>query len=138
MVSTKWISAGALALACIASLGARAEDRPHRQPPPEAYTACSAKKANDACSVQLRDRAVEGTCKADAQEQLFCRPLHPPHRGPPPEAFAACESKKAGDACTAQTPDGEKAGVCREGREGGVFCAPPHMQHGEPPPPPQE
>lgn len=57
-------------------------------PPPlpaEAYTACESKSSGDACSVQIRDRTIEGTCTAHPSDQrLFCRPSGPPP-GPRPD-----------------------------------------------------
>lgn len=57
-------------------------------PPPlpaEAYSACASKSAGDACTIQLRDRTLEGSCAAAANEQrLHCRPNGPPP-GPPPQ-----------------------------------------------------
>jgi hypothetical protein len=50
-------------------------------PPPEAFSACQGKSVNAQCTVQLPDRAVSGTCAADTQSNLFCRPDRPP---PPP------------------------------------------------------
>jgi hypothetical protein len=50
--------------------------------PPEAYAACDSKREGDACSVQIRDREIQGTCTSgDTTGKLFCRPSGPP---PPP------------------------------------------------------
>jgi hypothetical protein len=50
-------------------------------PPPEAFSACQAKSVNAQCAVQLPDRTIPGTCTADAQNNLFCRPER---AAPPP------------------------------------------------------
>ncbi len=56
---------------------ASAEGRPPL--PPEAYAACDSKREGDACSVQIRDREIQGTCTSgDTTEKLFCRPSEPP------------------------------------------------------------
>jgi hypothetical protein len=49
-----------------------------RMVPPEAFSACEGKKNADECSVELRDRTIEGACAADDQNRLFCRPARPP------------------------------------------------------------
>lgn len=50
-------------------------------PPEPAFTACEAKAAGDACSAQLGDRTLAGTCRAHpAAGRLFCMPDHPPPR----------------------------------------------------------
>jgi hypothetical protein len=47
--------------------------------PPEAYAACDSKREGDACSVQIRDREIQGTCTSgDTTGKLFCRPSGPP------------------------------------------------------------
>ncbi|MDP9152192.1 MAG: hypothetical protein M3O36_19880 [Myxococcota bacterium] len=54
--------------------------------PPEAYAACDTKREGDTCSVQIRDREIQGTCTAgDTAGRLFCRPSGPP----PPHGTAA-------------------------------------------------
>lgn len=54
-------------------------------PPAEAYTACESKSSGDACTVQFRDRTIEGTCTAHPSDQrLVCRPNGPPP-GPRPD-----------------------------------------------------
>lgn len=80
-------------------------------PPPEAFTACEGKARGDACTVQLRDRAINGVCDAPPGEsRLACRPDGPPP--PPPEAFTACDGKARGDACSVQIHDHTMNGVC--------------------------
>ena len=52
--------------------------------PPEAYAACESKSEGEACTVQLRDREIHGTCAPDREgKRLFCRPSDMPP--PPPE-----------------------------------------------------
>lgn len=68
---------------------ARAEDnRPpphgaHGPPPPEAFSACTDKKSEDACTVTFGEHAMSGVCVASREDEtkLFCRP---DHRPPPP------------------------------------------------------
>lgn len=98
-----------------------------RRPPPEAVAACKSRSAGDACSVTLRDRTLDGVCRAAPEGgELACMPDGPPP-GPPPEAVDACASKAAGDACTVSFPDGNSVeGVCRSGPDGNgpLACAP--------------
>jgi len=56
----------------------------HRAPPEEAFTACANLAEEAACTVQLHDRSIEGTCKKAPDERLFCHPTHMPPP-PPPE-----------------------------------------------------
>ncbi|HTQ42586.1 MAG TPA: hypothetical protein VMI75_07485 [Polyangiaceae bacterium] len=57
--------------------------------PPEAYAACQSKSEGEACTVQLRDREIHGTCAPDRDgERLFCRPIDMP---PPPAEGALGE-----------------------------------------------
>jgi hypothetical protein len=62
------------------------EGAPGGMPPEEVFTACDGKKAGDACSVKMGDRALDGTCAVppeSAQDsRLSCRPSSQP--GPPP------------------------------------------------------
>jgi len=90
------------------SAHARATDQP--QPPPEAYAACTDKAAAAACSVVFGDHTITGTCVAQSDGKLFCRPDRPPP--PPPEAYAACANKKSSDACSklACAPSGPPPG----------------------------
>lgn len=121
------------------AFGARAEPppgEPHHQPPKEAYNACASSKAQDKCAVTLDDRTIDGTCAADADAVLFCRPAHPPgghHRGPPPEAFTACEGKAAAAACTVQHHDQSVNGTCEQGPDGGdkLACRPERPPEGK-------
>lgn len=53
-----------------------------RGPPAEAVEACKGLAESAACSFQLRDRTVDGTCVAGPKDApLACRP-----NGPPPRA----------------------------------------------------
>lgn len=63
----------------------RADDCPsaHHGPPPEAYDACTQKKAGDGCQVTHHDHTVTGTCADAPDGRLACKPDHPPP-GPPP------------------------------------------------------
>jgi hypothetical protein len=54
----------------------------HRGPPPEALAACEDKSEGDACTVQLGDRTIDGTCEAPTNRKLACVPADMP---PPPE-----------------------------------------------------
>lgn len=56
------------------------------KPPQEAYDACSSANENDTCKVSFRGREIGGTCHADSDSKLFCRPAGgPPGGQPPPE-----------------------------------------------------
>ncbi|MDP9035988.1 MAG: hypothetical protein M3O50_14405 [Myxococcota bacterium] len=67
----------AIAVASATTGNARAEGLPPL--PPEAYAACDSKREGDTCSVQIRDREIQGTCSAgDGSGKLFCRPSGPP------------------------------------------------------------
>jgi hypothetical protein len=124
----------AIASCLVAVIGIAAADghhgapprRPHR-PPPEAVAACKDKHSGDACTVQLRDRSIDGVCKAppdaDGDGTLACMPEHPP--GPPPEAIEACSGKSVGDACTVDFAGHSVDGTCRSVPDGGpLACAP--------------
>lgn len=125
------------------------EDGPppgHRPPgpPPEAIAACAGKAAGDACTVELPDRQIEGTCTAPPEgapdDTLFClpegAPPPPPHRGgrrgghhgPPPEALAACEGVAVGEACTVLLDDRTIEGTCLTPpwNDAAAACVPPH------------
>jgi hypothetical protein len=132
MTSTK-LAAVLLLTAPLAALAAGPRGEPPA-PPPEAYTACDGSSADEVCAVKLPDRTMAGTCAADAQGALFCRPARPPHRGPPPEAFAACREKTQAAACTVTLSGGETAaGKCVDGRDGDArFCLPDDL------PPPRD
>jgi hypothetical protein len=52
--------------------------QPH-EPPPEAFAACDGKAKGDACSVQIHDETIAGTCDAPPEaSHLACRPNGPP------------------------------------------------------------
>jgi len=46
----------------------------NRQPPPEALDACLGLRVDDACTVNLPNRDVEGTCRLTQQNDLVCAP----------------------------------------------------------------
>ncbi len=130
--------------------------RPLRRPPgppPEAFEACVAKAAGDACTVAVGDKTLTGKCVAPPPPppegspaipdgRLACRPddlpAPPPESrrggsgerppGPPPvEVFAACDGKAAGDACVVTLADGAVDGTCRPppgATETRLGCAP--------------
>jgi hypothetical protein len=81
--STLTLSVTAIALAALAT-SARADGPPPL--PPEAYAACESKADGEACTVQLHDREIHGTCAPDREgKRLFCRPndMPPPPPGRP-------------------------------------------------------
>jgi hypothetical protein len=111
-----------LLAATLASAEPKEEGR-RRGPPPQAFDACKAKKADDACEVSFRERKLTGKCTATPEGPLVCRPDRP--MGPPPELLAACESKKEGDACKATLPDRAVDGQCQKSRQGDkLICRP--------------
>lgn len=125
-------------IAALAISSAALADHPPREPPPEAYAACTAKAQGDKCTVTHDDHTINGACAGDAK--LFCRPDHP--HGPPPEALAACSSKKDGEECSVTVRDGSlKSGTCHTTPDEQLACRPagmpPHEKHGEGAPPPQ-
>jgi hypothetical protein len=109
----------------------------HRQPPPEAFQACSGQPEGAACTVTFGDgRQLAGLCRTGPQgEAAACMPDRPPggRHGPPPEAVSACSALQAGATCSFAAPDGmQLTGTCRAGPDGAtVACAP------EGPPPPR-
>ncbi|HEX7478475.1 MAG TPA: hypothetical protein VF331_11755 [Polyangiales bacterium] len=58
--------------------------RHHHKPPAAAYDACRNEAAGDACEVTFHERHVEGTCMADHDGALFCRPPHRAREGHEP------------------------------------------------------
>ncbi|MBC3882816.1 hypothetical protein H8K35_15110 [Undibacterium sp. LX40W] len=63
---------------------------PHREPPPQAYEACKAKKKGDVVDIITpRGDKLKGNC-TESPKGLFARPEHPPEdktgddRRPPP------------------------------------------------------
>jgi len=89
-----WQLGAATAALCMMALAAAAaeitprqqpagESGPRMGPPPEAFKACSALKAEAACSFEAREGKVAGTCFAPANMPLACRPKNAP-MGPPP------------------------------------------------------
>lgn len=51
-------------------------------PPPEALEACADLEVGDACTVELHDRSITGTCREGRgdDEGLVCMPDRPPQR----------------------------------------------------------
>lgn len=101
-------------------------------PPPEAFAACKAKKAGDACEVALPDRKINGKCSPGREDEtkLVCRPER---MGPPPQAFEACAAKKADDACEVTFGERKMAGKCRAGDDGKLACRPDRGPRGPKP-----
>jgi hypothetical protein len=65
--------------AVLTSTTSKASTEEPPQLPPEAYAACDSKQEGDACSVQIRDREIQGTCTSgDSTGKLFCRLSGPP------------------------------------------------------------
>ena len=131
----------AVFVASSCGIGAAAVAQPRPAPPAEAYSACSGKKTADACSVQLGPRTIDGTCAADEQQNLFCRPAHPPmgpggaqRHTPAPEAFTACQGKSVNAQCAVQLPDRTVSGTCTADAQDNLFCRPERP----PPTPPGE
>lgn len=65
-------------------------ERPHREPPPQAYEACKTKKKGDVVDIVTpRGDKLKANCTESAKG-LFARPEHPPEdkagddRRPPP------------------------------------------------------
>ena len=82
-------TAAVLLLAFSGLVAVAAADEPaqprKRRPPPEAIKACEALAPGDACTVELPDRKIDGTCREapDGEGPLACVPKHAP---PPPPA----------------------------------------------------
>ncbi|MFT3773352.1 MAG: hypothetical protein QM820_48855 [Minicystis sp.] len=132
-IVTGLAAVGGLGILALAG-SAGAQHPPHHAPPPEAFTACDGKAKGDACSVQIHDHTLQGTCDAPPNEsRLACRPNHPPPpHGPPPEAFTACDGKAKGDACSVQIHDHTLQGTCdAPPNESRLACRPngPPPQH---------
>jgi|GEM_PF-3265192 len=123
----------------LAALSASSGDEPPAppRPPPEAIEACKGATEGAACSVNLRDHSMQGTCrKHGTAGELACAPNRPPpphEGGPPQEALAACKGKSAGDTCSLTLGAREMDGTCRQGPDGQgeLACAPSR-------PPPRE
>ncbi|MBL9038551.1 MAG: hypothetical protein JNG84_08575, partial [Archangium sp.] len=108
----------------------------HRQPPPEAFTACANLTEGTACSVTHDSRTIQGTCRAGPQgEALACAPNGPPPSarfGPPQESVDACASLASDAACSFSLDGQTVSGTCRHGPPGRpLACAPAGM--GPPP-----
>jgi hypothetical protein len=131
-----WTAQGVLAgllLVGGAAWAQQGEGRPHRQPPPAAFEACTGKSAADSCTVTVRDHSISGVCQAADDGRLFCRPARPP--GPPPEAVEACRDKKAGDGCSVTLGSEALSGTCQSGPDGNapLACRPSGPPPGAPP-----
>lgn len=109
------------------ALAEEGHHRGPRQPPPEAFAACSSLSASDACTVTFHGHTLEGICRSgpDGKGALACVPKGPPP-GPPPEAVEACSSLGASDACTVTHDGHTMEGICRSGPDGKgpLACAP--------------
>jgi hypothetical protein len=72
------VSLGTLLGLALLAGHARAETPPDL--PPEAYSACESKSQGDACTVQFRNEAHNGTCAPapSGDGRLFCRLERPP------------------------------------------------------------
>jgi hypothetical protein len=116
--------------------------RHHHLPPPAAFEACKDKSVGTACTVQIHDADINGTCEApppgSSQNTPACRPAagarH--HHGPPPEAvFAACDNKADGDACSVTLENRTIDGSCRtphhDAGTARLLCAPAHPHKNE-------
>jgi hypothetical protein len=55
---------------------------PHGPPPPEVFTACEGKSADQACTVKVGDHGFDGTCRTPPpganETRLGCAPTHLP------------------------------------------------------------
>lgn len=125
-MSNKLLIAGSALISLLPFAIAAADRPPPRQPPREAFEACTSKKAGDACSVTLGPRSITGVCATgpDGNGPLACKPDHPP--GPPPEAVDACAKSAEGDACSASFGDHTISGKCAKGPDGNgpLACKP--------------
>ncbi len=114
--------------ACIALASVQYVAAAENGPPPlpeEAFAACQSKTEGEACSVQLKDHELKGTCsKHPSDARLFCRPSG--HPKPPLEAFLACNGKQAADRCSVSRGSESVDGTCRAAHDGRLFCALPH------------
>ena len=56
-----------------------AKGPPPGGPPPEAVEACNGRAADDSCTVNLKDRTIDGTCRSDPHRDgsLVCVPSNP-------------------------------------------------------------
>jgi hypothetical protein len=112
------------------ALSVRAQPQPPRGPPPESFGACEGKNQSDPCSLQLPDRAIDGSCVEGSEGKLFCRPNTLPkrtnehHLMPVPEAFTACDARKPGDACSVELRGETVAGSCMADEQNRLFCSP--------------
>ena len=72
----------ALAVPTAGFAEAQARGRGRGGPPPEAYEACSGKKAGDGCTFECRRGHVEGKCQIRYDDRLSCVPNDRGPRGP--------------------------------------------------------
>lgn len=70
-------------------------DHPRREPPPQAYDACKAKKLGDSIEITTpRGDKIKATC-SESPKGLFARPEHPPeHRADGPGEGRGKEESK--------------------------------------------
>jgi hypothetical protein len=103
--------------------GDRGAPPPGRRPPEEAFAACEGLEVGSACTVELRDRKLDGVCREGRDgDGLFCMP-RPPE--PPKEAFDACASSQEGDTCNLTLGDKVVDGTCRKApNRSELACAP--------------
>ncbi|MEA3349450.1 MAG: glycosyltransferase family 39 protein, partial [Chloroflexota bacterium] len=69
-----------------------------RQPPQEAVQACNGLSAGDACTVNLPNRDIEGTCRTIADDQLVCIPQSPNSQFASPTSQRGKNSSETGAA----------------------------------------
>ncbi len=103
---------------------------PGRRPPQEAFAACEGREVGSACTVELHDRTIEGTCREGRDgDGLFCMPRRPE---PPKEAFNACKSTQEGDACHLTLGDKIVDGTCRKPPDRSELACAPNGFRGPP------
>jgi hypothetical protein len=95
-------------------------------PPPEMVEACNGSAAGDACTVTLKGRTFDGTCRPGptSETPLACLPKGPPPGVPMREAADACNGRAAGDVCSFTFPDRTIDGTCQldPHRDGSLVC----------------
>jgi hypothetical protein len=98
--------------------------------------ACSGKAAGDACTINLRNQSIDGTC-SDRNGNISCAPNNaslmqgPGIPGGRNEAFIqACSGKAAGDLCTVNMRNQSMDGKCAD-RSGNITCVPNNMGAGQ-------
>lgn len=98
--------------------------------------ACSDKAVGDACTLNMRNQSIDGTCN-DSNGNITCipnnsslmqRPMGIPGGGG--AAFIqACNGKTAGDSCTLTMRNQSIDGTCTS-RNGNLTCAPANRNNG--------